>query len=226
MDEDLILMFVGRHHQDVMQLNNAWCQRNGGSLSSAMRTLTTNKNLQYALQICTNPNQNDAPEKPFDPALIHRDVNRLEGILSMTFTSTNSGDSVSPTVLDIILRRNLSGVQQLALYFETATGSKLDETIRKSSLDDMTKKIAVHAVRTALDLTYRDIMNVKDVISKSGKEEDLAIRVVRAHWYGVHWEQIQASWMGINHQTFKDKVRKLPKGLFRDLIMAMTGPSS
>jgi len=226
MDEDLMLMFVGRHHQDVIELDAFWRSHHGGSLSSTVRSLTTNKNLQHALLICANPNQQDAPEKPHDPALIHRDVNRLEGMLRMTFTSTPSGESVSPAVLDMILRRNPKGIQQLALYFETATGNKLDETIRKSSLDDMTKKIAVHAVRTAWDLTYRDIMSLKDVISKSGREEDLAIRVVRAHWYPVHWEQIQASWMGINQQTFKDKVMKLPKGLFRDLIMAMTGPST
>jgi len=219
-------MFVGRRHEDVIALDALWRSRHDRSLSSAIQTRTTNKNLQHALQICANPSQQDAPDKPHDPALIHRDVNRLEAILKMTFTSTTSGESVSPAVLDMILRRNHKGIQQLALYFETATGKKLDETIRKSYLDDMTKKIAVHAVRTAVDLTYRDVMSLKDVISKAGREEDLAIRVVRAHWYAVHWGQIQAAWMGINEQTFKDKVMKLPKGLFRDLITAMAGPSA
>ena len=217
MDEDLILMFVGRHHEDVRELDNLWSQRNGCSLGSAIRSLTTNKILQYALQICVNTNRQDTPN---DVSLILRDVNRLEEILNMSFISTSSG------VLDMILHRNLNGVQQLALYFKTATGNKLDDAIRKSSLDNMTKMIAVHAVRTAQDLTYRDIMNLKPVISKPGREEDLAIRLVRAHWYGVHWEQTQACWMGLNQQHFKDKVMKLPKGLFRDLILAMTGSSA
>lgn len=225
-DDDLILTFVGRDQTDLKYLNRLWHSKNGGSLNSAIPSWTANKNLQYALQICTS-NARDAPARSVDKALIHRDVNRLEELLKMTFTSTTRGGyNVSNDVLDIILYRNNPSIQQLALYFETATGCKLDEKIRKSALDDMTKKIAVHAVRTAQDPTYRDLMSLKDVMGKSGKEVDLAIRICRGHWYAVHWHQIQAAAMGILNWEIREKVGKMSKGLFRDLIMAMTTPSS
>jgi hypothetical protein len=222
-------MFVGKHRDDVEYLNKLWQYRYRETLTSSVSSLTANENLRYALRICTKANERDDPDRPIDAALIHRDVNYLERLLEMTFGTTRNGEySISTDVMDVILRRNNQSIQQLSLYFQTATGSKLDEKIRKSmGLDEMTKKIAVHAVRTAIDPTYRDIMSLKDVISKSGREEDLAIRVCRSHWYSVHWNQIQAGWMGIVNGEFKDKVMKLQKGLFRDLIMAMTtGPSS
>jgi hypothetical protein len=225
-DDDLILTFVGRDPTDLQYLNVQWENQMGGSLTSAIPNWTGNKKLQYALQICTS-NARDAPTKPVDKDLVHRDVNRLEGLLNLTFASTpRGGYDISTDVLELILYRNNRSIQQVALYFETATGCKLDEKIRKSTLDDMTKKIVVHAVRTAQDPTYRDLMSLKDVMGKSGKEVDLAIRICRGHWYAVHWRQIQAAAMGILNCELKEKVGKMSKGLFRDLIMAMTTPSS
>jgi len=46
-------------------------------------------------------------------------------------------------------------------------------------------------------------MSLKDVISKPGREEDLVIWVVKAHWHAVHWGQIQAAWMGIKRFNFE-----------------------
>ena len=77
---------------------------------------------------------------------------------------------VSEEVLRLILNHNDPSIRQLAFYFEAATGSKLDEKILESKLDDMTKKIAVHAVRTAQDLTYRDLMLLNDVIGRPGSD--------------------------------------------------------
>ena len=42
---------------------------------------------------------------------------------------------------------------------------QLDEVIRRNvRLDDMTKKIAVHAVRTATNITYRDVLLLRDAM--------------------------------------------------------------
>ena len=223
MDDDLILIFVGKDQDDLQYLDTLWRHRENSSLTSAIPSLTTNRTLQYALRICTNPGAREDPCKRINPTLIHREVERLEGILELTFPRT----TYPPTfpVLDMLLYRSNNFIQQVALYFEVLTGSKLDSQIRRSSLDDMTKKIAIHAVRTAQDLTFRDCMALKDVISKRGREEDLAIRVCRGHWYHPHWAQIQATWMGITGREFKEKVMKMPQGLFRDLIVAMTDSS-
>jgi hypothetical protein len=212
-DDDLIIMFVGREQRDLQYLNARWRDQNGGSLASAITSWKANENLQYALKICTSNNR-DSPTKPVDYSL---DVNRLVDLLKMTY----GGGHVSTDLLDIILYRNDPGIQQLALYFETATGYKLDEKIRKSALDEMTKKIAVHAVRTAQDPVYRDLMLLKDVMGKSGREVDLGIRVCRGHWYGVHWRQIQAAAKGIMSWEVREKVGKMSKGVFKELLMAM-----
>ena len=225
-DDDLIHLFIGRDQTDVRYLNQLWKNQTGSTLTASIASFTSSKNLKYALQICT-ANHRDEPTKPVNEALVHRDVSRLQDLLQMTFTSTaRGGYSVSTGVLDLILHRDSPTIQRMALYFETATGYKLDEKIRKSTLDDMTKKIAVHAVRTATDPTYRDLMSIKDVISKPGKEMDLAIRMCRAHWYDAHWRQIQAAAVGILGWEIREKVGKMPKGLFKDLLMAMMTPSS
>jgi hypothetical protein len=88
-------------------------------------------------------------------------------------------------------------------------------------LDVMTIKITVHAIRTAQDPTYRDLMSLKDVMGKSGREVDLAIRICRGHWYAVHWRQIQAAAMMCFNWEIRDKVGRASKGLFRDMLMAM-----
>lgn len=225
MDDDLILMFIGKHEEDLNYLSTVWQQRNNTFLASAIPNLTSNKTLQFALEICTTPALRDAPHKPVDTVRIHQDVIELQSMLGMTFSSTGTV-SIAHNFLELILPRNQPGIQQLALYFERVTGCKLDEKIRKSSLDDMTTKIAVHAIRSAQDPTYRDVMSLKDVLYKSDRQEDLAIRICRAHWYGIHWNQIQAGWMGIAHGDFQEKVMKMPRGVFRDLIMAMIETAS
>jgi hypothetical protein len=220
-DNDLIHIFVGREQSDLQDLNSRWQSQAGSNLTSAIRTWTSNKNLQHALNICTS-NSRDSPSKPVDRALIHRDVNRIEDLLKRPFSSTpDGGYSRSSDLLRIILYHNNPAIQQLSLYFESATGCKLDEKIRKSTLDDTTKKIAVHAVRTARDLTYRDLMSLKDVMGKPGKEVDLAIRICRGHWYGMHWKQVQAAAMGTVNLNIGEKLGEMSKGIFRDLLMAM-----
>lgn len=61
----------------------------------------------------------------------------------------------------------------------------------------------------------------KDVMGKSGREVDLGIRVCRGHWYGVHWRLIQAAAQGIVSWEVREKVGKMSKGVFKELLMAM-----
>jgi hypothetical protein len=106
-------------------------------------------------------------------------MNRLE-LIGMTFTSTpRRGFSVSSEVLNIILQYNNPTIQLLALYFETAMGFKLDEKIRKSSLDDMTKRLQFMLCGRHKISTYRDLLSLADVMCKPGREVDVAVFWIR-----------------------------------------------
>src|SRR5437762_7877730 len=106
------------------------------------------------------------------------------------------------------------------------TGINLDEALRRNvCLDDMTKKIAVHAVRTATDMTYRDVMLLRDAmgankILRNGRDEKIGIRAVRMHWHRQHWHQIKAVYVGHMGKDFVDKWKNR-KGLFGNLILSM-----
>lgn len=67
-DDDLILIFVGREQRDLQYLNDRWRDQTGGSLTS-ITGWTANKNLQYALKICTSNNR-DTPTKPVDDSRV------------------------------------------------------------------------------------------------------------------------------------------------------------
>jgi len=222
MDDDLILIFVGRQQDDLEYLDSLWSQRTGCGLTPSIPSLTSKRILQYALRLCLSLPRNN-PLKPTHDALIHPHIRKLDDLLQMTFTSTLRGEySFAFTVLDILLKRSNTDISKLALYFEVATGSKLEKKILNSTLDNTTKRIAVHALRTARDPTYRDCKLLNHAFCRPSAEEDIAIRVCRAHWYSLHWKEIQAAWTGIIGSDIKTKISQLPKGLFRELLLAMT----
>jgi hypothetical protein len=219
----LIDIFVGRHPEDLRFLALKYQQQqqnslSGKSIASAIYTLTSSAELQFALKVCSEVTRPD-PSQAVDQALVYRDVNDIIKLLDTTFPSHQE-------LFNILLRRNDPHIQQIALFFQMNTNSQLDEAIRKNAiLSKMTKKIAVHAVRTATNMTYRDVMLLRDAMGEDtilggSKNEKLGIRVCRMHWFKQHWLQIKAEFLGLVGKQLMDKMNS-KEGMFRDLMICM-----
>lgn len=224
MEDILIDIFVGRDPEDLRTLDLYYQQRHrnvmsGKSLASLVNTLTSSEELRYALMICTEGNKGREP-RPVDQQRVLQDVEVIQKQINTTFPSHQ-------IIFDILLRRHDSHIAQINLYYQMREGMNLDEALRRNvTLSQMTRNIAVHAVRTATDLTYRDCMLLRDAMGANKlmgnkNEEKLGIRVCRMHWHRQHWKQIKAVYMGHMGQEFIDKCKKGKKGLFRDLVVSM-----
>jgi hypothetical protein len=216
MDDVLIDVFVGRHPDDLRYLDMHYSKgAHGMSLASAITNLTSSNELRAALKICTEGSRDD-PARTVDTAVVNRDVQKIIELLKLTFMPHQP-------LFEILLRRSDPHIAQVNLFFQMNTGMHLDEAIRRhTTMAKMTSKIAVHAVRTASDMIYRDVMLLRDsMIVSSGKDEKIAIRVCRMHWHKLHWKQIKAVYVGHCGKDFVDKFSKGKKCLFRDLIISM-----
>ena len=221
MEDLLIDIFIGRDPEDLEALNWRYQQHNsyvmsGRTLASAVKQLTSNAVLRSALMVCTEGTSTRKPG-PVDQSLVYRDVAEIEKQLKTTFPESQ--------ILDILLRRQDVHIAQINVFFSMRTSMQLDEALRRNTrLDDMTKKIAVHAVRTATNLTYRDVMLLRDAMGnkllRSRKDEKIGIRVCRMHWHRQHWRQIKAAYVGHSGKEFID-IWKRGNGLFKDLILSM-----
>lgn len=214
MEDILIDIFVGRDPRDFAYLNLAYQHHHsrvmaGQTLASAVNGLTTSAELRSALMICTEGSRDLRPV--VDQSRVILDVAKIEEIMDMTFPRYQ-------TLFDILLRRSDPHIAQINVYYKMRTGMDLDEALRRSlCLSEMTRKIAVHAVRTATDLTYRDVMLLRDA---KNMNEKLGIRVCRMHWHKQHWKQIKAVHVGHGGKEFSAKW-KGKNSLFGDLIVSM-----
>ena len=96
--------------------------------------------------------------------------------------------------------------------------------IRKNcSLPSQAVKIAVQAVRTAGNMTYRDAMLLRTDLGHNGSVNKLAlgIRVCRMHWYKSHWMQVKAEYNGLSGKDLADEMRTQFSGVFRKLLVDM-----
>ena len=224
MEDILIDIFVGRDPVDLRTLDLYYQQRHsnvmsGKSLASLVNTLTSSDELRYALMICTERNRGREPGA-VDQQRVIQDVQVIQKQMGTTFPSHQ-------VIFDILLRRHDSHIAQINLYYQMREGMNLDEALRRNvTLSQMARNIAVHAVRTATDLTYRDCMLLRDAMGANKlmgnrSDEKLGIRVCRMHWHRQHWRQIKAVYMGHMGQEFIDKCKKGKKGIFRDLVVSM-----
>ena len=224
MEDILIDIFVGRDPEDLRTLDLYYQQRHsnvmsGKSLASIVDQLTSSEELRYALMICTEGNKSREPRAVVQQ-LVLQDVEVIQKQMDMTFPNYQ-------VIFDILLRRHDSHIAQINLYYQMREGMNLDEALRRNvCLNQMTRNIAVHAVRTATDLTYRDCMLLRDAMGANsflgnGKDEKIGIRVCRMHWHKQHWRQIKAVYVGHMGQELIEKCKKGKKGLFRDLVVSM-----
>ena len=223
-NEDILIdIFIGRATEDIRCLSFKFQQQqqvalSGESISSTLDETTSNQVLRCALGIATEATRPDGTN-PVDQNLVHRDVEDIIKIMDSSFPSHTE-------LFNILLRRSDQHILQLNIRYRMRRDRSLDEDLRRNTgLDRMTRKIGVHAVRTASDLAYRDVMTLREAMGAetlfgNGSNEKLAIRICRLHWYRQHWLQVKTLYMGHIGGSVQEKVNG-QRGLLRDLLFAM-----
>jgi len=223
--EDILTdIFIGRATQDIRFLLLKFQQQqqavmSGRSMSSVLAAATSNEILESALNIAAEGTRPDATY-PVDLNLVRRDVGEVIKIMAAGFPSHIA-------LFNILLRRSDQHLLQLAIHYRmTKAGLALDEDLRRNmAMPKMMRKIAVHAVRSAIDPTYRDVMALKEAMGAEAlmgnvNNEKLAIRICRLHWYKQHWKEVKAGYMGHTGKHLMDKLNRR-RGLVRDLLVGM-----
>jgi hypothetical protein len=198
---------VGRHPEDIVFLNTKYKER--------YRTYGHD----YALNTCIEANR--PPEtNPVDGTLVTADVAEIRRILS-------SDEPPHRDLFRILLRRSDAHIKQINVFYQGKEKMSLDEGIRRcQNASKMTRKIAEHAVRSAMYLDYRDVMllrramGAENIFFLRGREELLALRIVRAHWYRHHWRAVKQKYLRLKGNTLVDKVKR-KKGLLGDILVSL-----
>jgi len=224
-DDILIDIFIGRHADDIKYLLFKFYQQQqatmtGRSMSSVLDVATSNDILRKALDIAIESTRTNGHYYVVNELLVLRDTDEISRILKAGFLSATK-------LFNILLRRSDEHLMRINNHYRLRSRDQaLDEAIRRcAAMDKMTRKIAIHAVRSATDPTYRDVMSLRDALgSKSlcgnGNNEKLAIRMCRLHWYKEHWRQVKAAYMRHNGRNLVDKVNGR-SGLLKDVLVAM-----
>lgn len=166
-----------------------------------MQELDISRHLKTALSLVSHFNRPE-PLEVVDTAQVIRDTNEVHFVLRNCFADPHD-------LLRIFLQRSDPHIQRLSTMFNSQTGKELDNVIRTHAwLDKDIKKIVVHAIRTAVNMTYRDVMLLRDVLGANspfriGSSEKLGIRVVRLHWYPHHWQQVRAAYNSLTGKEFR-----------------------
>lgn len=75
-------------------------------------------------------------------------------------------------------------------------------------------------------LDYRDVlllrraMGAENIFFIRGREELLALRIVRAHWYRHHCRAVKQKYLRLKGSTLVDKVKR-KKGLLGDILVSL-----
>ena len=190
-------------------------------MSSSVGDITSSPELISALTIAT-VHARPPHSHPVDPSVVVEDVQEISRLL-------NVGCPLRPLheqLFDILLRRNDHHIAQINLFFRMKEGKELDEIIRKSSaLSKTTKKVAIHAIRTATNLVDRDVKMLQEALGEEklisrGNSEVLGIRICRMHWYKQHWLRVKACYKAKTNNELGN-VLKSKSGLFKDLMVAL-----
>jgi len=222
-NEDILIdIFVGRHPADLRVLAGKYQQLHKSSLADRMVYLGKSRHLQMALRILAGFNRPE-PIGRVDSSQVAKDVKDVQFLLTNSFAEPAD-------LLRIFLTRSDAHIQQLAIHYNAQTGKELDKAVRTHVwLNSDVKKIVVHAIRTAMNMTYRDVMLLRDSLGSNssfgiGNCEKLGIRVVRMHWYSQHWMQIKAGYRGLTGKDFVDVMRtkRSKEAEFGDLMVKLS----
>jgi hypothetical protein len=210
----LIDILVGRRLDDLRALNSTLERHFGRSIASVVSAFRDGY-LRQAMEIVVEMSRPDN-NQPVDSALIHQDLVEL---LTFLDSSVHPADFTT-LMLNIFLRRNDIHLIELADQFQVSTGKNLDSLIqREYTLHSVGKKACSHALRSAVDLTYRDTISLQESFD-GGSYENLAIRITRLHWYKHHMKQVRSNFLGFHQGDLVEKLRKR-EGLVWELLAFM-----
>ena len=207
--ELLIDLFIARSVDDIRTLLTNYnvqqlVARSGKNLTSLAASIS-DEALRSAFVIVTECTRPDASE-PVDQGLVNGDIRELIRIGSSSFPNHMA-------LFNILLRRNNQHLRQVNAFYRIHRDRPLDEDIRRNiPMPKIMKQVALRALRSAADLTYRDVMAIRDTMcsdSLIGKvsTEKLAIRICRMHW-DKHWRQVKAAYMGIHGKRLVDSLNQ------------------
>ena len=217
----MIDIFVGRDPRDIQLLDMSHRRVHGEGLVSILDDVDVSDPIRIALKIIVteasyHQHQHQHPEV-VDLALVDRDVDDLIEIRQGRIADDNA-------LLSIILRRSLSHIHRVAVRYKLKSGVDMDRDFRRGQAYQFhkdTQRVVVHAIRSAVDPTYRDCMLLKDALGRRDPTL-LAVRMTRMHWYSQHWHQVNAALWGHSGYPLPDQVNSTRHGeLFRDLMVSM-----
>src|SRR5579859_3244542 len=217
--EILCDIFISRDQEDLVYLSLQYQKLYHSDMWRDMLSLSSNQDLQLALSMVADHNRDD-PRTPVFPAQVYEDVDTIRRML-------NNSHATAKVFYDIFLCRNDTHLIQVANHFQNMTGKPLDEAVRRNSfLRKYIKKVCIHAIRSAVNPTYRDVNLIRDALGSNsnlgiGSPEKLAIRVCRMHWYAQHWLQVKAEYYGITGLSLKDRLTSSGDPAFSQLMAAM-----
>jgi len=217
--EILCDIFISRDQEDLVYLSLQYQKLYHSDMWRDMLSLSSNQDLQLALSMVADHNRDD-PRTPVFPAQVYEDVDTIRRML-------NNSHATAKVFYDIFLCRNDTHLIQVANHFQNMTGKPLDEAFRRNSfLRKYIKKVCIHAIRSAVNPTYRDVNLIRDALGSNsnlgiGSPEKLAIRVCRMHWYAQHWLQVKAEYYGITGLSLKDRLTSSGDPAFSQLMAAM-----
>jgi hypothetical protein len=156
--------------------------------------------------------------------LVYSDVQSI--IFNLTNQQVNANE-----LLQTFLCRSDTHIAEMAIQYRTCMGNELETVIRMSSLKVDMKKVLVHAIRTASNIVYRDVMLLRDAMGYEystlvgeGSCETLGIRATRMHWFNMHWNQVKVGYKGIAGRDFVTEMEQLKTRKdehFGDLMLAL-----
>lgn len=215
----MIDLFIGRDPKDLMELSSKYQLLYEMNMAVSIPEHAKSHELQNALRIVCDL----IPPKysyDLDKTLTARDIQTVINVLASNLDSSD--------LFNILLRRSNADIVTLSENYRQLAKEPLDKAIRKSDLlPEIVKKIAVHAVRTATDIVYRDAMLLYDVTRGNRQRArtsniKLGIRVCRAFRFWQHWQRVKATYDRTTGKNLLDQLsRSLHPGQFRDLMVAM-----
>ena len=220
----MIDVLIGRSPDDLRYLDFKFQHQSEshGRLSSSIGDITSSPELISALTIAT-VHARPPHSHPVDPSVVVEDVQEISRLLHVGCSALRP---LHEQLFDILLRRNDHHIAQINLFFRMKEGNELDEIIRKSSaFSKTTRKVAIHAIRTATNLVDRDVKMLQEALGgekliSRGNSELLGIRICRMHWYKQHWLRVKACYKAKTNNELGNVV-KSKSGLFKDLMVAL-----
>ena len=191
----------------------------GEGLVSILDDVDVSDPIRIALKIIVTEASYHQHQHPglVDFALVDRDVDELIEI-------RQGGIADDSALLSTILRRSPSHLHRVAVRYKVKCGVDMDRDFRRGQayqFHEDTRRVVVHAIRSAVDPTYRDCMLLKDALGRRDPTL-LAVRMTRMHWYSQHWHQVKAAFIGHSGYQLIDQVNSGKHGeLFRDLMVSM-----